>query len=57
MPRKRFKTEQILQKLREADVLLSQGKGVATACRLTEIRSGVMISYSVGRMTVARSGC
>ncbi|MCP4511756.1 MAG: transposase [Fuerstiella sp.] len=33
MPRKRFKTEQIIQKLREADVLLSQGKDVAAACR------------------------
>jgi transposase-like protein len=33
MPRKRFKTEQIIQKLREAEVLLSQGKDVAAACR------------------------
>jgi len=33
MPRKRFKTEEILQKLREAEVLLSQGKNVAEACR------------------------
>jgi putative transposase len=33
MPRKRFKTEEIIQKLREAEVLLSQGKDVATACR------------------------
>ncbi|MCP4855060.1 MAG: IS3 family transposase, partial [Fuerstiella sp.] len=32
-PRKRFKTEEIIQKLREAEVLLSQGKDVATACR------------------------
>ena len=33
MPCKRFKTEEILQKLREAEVLLSQGKNVAEACR------------------------
>jgi transposase-like protein len=33
MPRKRFKTEEIIQKLREAELLLSQGKDVAEACR------------------------
>ena len=33
MPRKRFKTEEIIQKLREAEVLLFQGKNVAEACR------------------------
>ena len=33
MPLKRFKTEEIIQKLREAEVLLSQGKNVAEACR------------------------
>ena len=33
MPRKRFKTEEIIQKLREAEVLLSQGKNIAEACR------------------------
>ena len=33
MPRKRFKTEEIIQKLREAEVLLSHGKNVAEACR------------------------
>ncbi len=31
MPRKRFKTEEIIQKLREAEVLLSQGKDVVGA--------------------------
>ena len=29
MPRKRFKTEEIIQKLREAEVLLSQGRNVS----------------------------
>lgn len=33
MPRKRFKTEEIIQKLREAEVFFSQGKNVAEACR------------------------
>ena len=33
MPRKRFKTEQIIQKLREVKVLLSQGRNVSEACR------------------------
>ena len=33
MPRKRFTTEQIIHNLREAEVLLSQGKTVGEACR------------------------
>jgi len=33
MPRKRFKTEEIIQKLREAEVLLSLGRNVSEACR------------------------
>ena len=33
MPRKRFRTEEIIQKLREAEILLSQGKSVSEACR------------------------
>lgn len=33
MPRKRFRTEEISQKLREAEILLSQGKSVSEACR------------------------
>ena len=37
MPRKRFKTEEIIQKLREAEVLLSQGKNVAEACRQIDV--------------------
>jgi ACT domain-containing protein len=32
MPRKRFKTYEIIQQLREADVLLSQARDVAEAC-------------------------
>ena len=33
MPRKRFKTEQIIQKLREVEARLSQGRSVSEACR------------------------
>ena len=33
MPRKRSQTEQIIQKLREAEVLLSRGRNVSEACR------------------------
>ena len=33
MPRKRFQTEEIIQKLREVEVLLSQGRNVSEACR------------------------
>ena len=33
MPRKQFKTEEIIQKLREAEGILSQGRDVSEACR------------------------
>lgn len=33
MPRKRFSPEQIITHLREAEVLLSQGKSVGEVCR------------------------
>ena len=33
MPRKRFKTEEIIQKLRETEVLLLRGRNVSEACR------------------------
>ena len=33
MPRKRFTPEQIIANLREAEVLLSQGKSVGEVCR------------------------
>ena len=33
MPRKRFQTEKIIQKLREVEVLFSQGRNVSKACR------------------------
>ena len=33
MPRKRFTPEQIIQKLREAEVLLAQGQTIAQVCK------------------------
>ena len=37
MPRKRYQVEEIIQKLRAAEVLLSQGKNVAEACRQIDV--------------------
>jgi transposase-like protein len=37
MPSKRFKPEQIVIKLREAEVLLGKGKTVAQVCRQLEV--------------------
>ena len=39
MNRKRFKAEEIVNKLREADVLLSKGHGVAHACKRIGVTS------------------
>jgi hypothetical protein len=33
MPKKRYNAEEIIHKLREADVLLGQGKTVSQACK------------------------
>jgi putative transposase len=37
MARKRHSAEQIIQKLREAEIALSQGKTVAQACKAIEV--------------------
>ena len=37
MPRKRFTVEQIINHLREADVLLAQGRTVGEVCRWIEV--------------------
>ncbi len=37
MPRKRFSPEQIISKLREAEVLLSQGKTTVEVCRALNV--------------------
>jgi putative transposase len=37
MPKKRFSPEQVISKLREAEVLLAQGKTTAEACRALNV--------------------
>lgn len=37
MPRKRHTTEQIIQKLREAEIGLAQGKTIAEVCKQIEV--------------------
>ena len=37
MARKRHSAEQIIQKVREAEIVLSQGKTVAQACKAIEV--------------------
>ena len=37
MPRRRFTAEQIINHLREAEVLLSQGRSVGEVCRQLEV--------------------
>ena len=37
MPRKRFSAEEIVNKLREADVLLSKGQTVALVCKRIDV--------------------
>jgi putative transposase len=37
MPRKRFTAEQIITKLREAEVLLSRGQAIAEVCRQLDV--------------------
>ena len=37
MPKKRFTAEQIILKLREAEILLAKGKVVADVCRQLEV--------------------
>ena len=38
MPKKRYNAEEIIQKLRGVDVLLSQGKTVSQACKQIGVR-------------------
>ena len=37
MPKKKYTTEQIINKLRKAEVMVSQGETVATVCKAIEI--------------------
>jgi hypothetical protein len=54
MPRKSFRPEEVIAKLREADVLLGQGKRVAEVVKalgISEVSSGT--SCSIGRSSTA----
>ena len=54
MPRKGYRAEEIIAKLREADVLLGQGKKVAEVVKalgVSEVSSGT--SCSTGRSSTA----
>ena len=54
MPKKRYNTEDIIHKLREADVLLSQGKSVSQACKQIGVSDQTYYRWrkSYGRMKV-----
>ena len=46
MPRKRFSVEQIINHLREAEVLLSQGKSVGEICRRIGVSEQSLLSLA-----------
>ncbi|MHC4216729.1 MAG: IS3 family transposase [Planctomycetota bacterium] len=56
MPRKRFTPEQIIIKLREAEVLLGKGKTVAEVCRRVEITENTYYRWrkEYGGLDIAR---
>jgi hypothetical protein len=47
VPKKRYNAEEIIHKLREANVLLSQGKTVSQACKQTS--TGQLLNSTRGR--------
>ncbi len=53
MPKKRYNAEDIIHKLREADVLLSQGMNVDQAKRLKEVETeNARLKRAVADLTV-----
>jgi putative transposase len=48
MPRKRHTPEEIVAKLRQVDVLVSQGQGVADAVRAINVSEVIPASRSAG---------
>ncbi len=52
MPRKRFSVEQIINHLREAEVLLAQGKTVGEICRRIGVSEQSYYRWRRGRVTV-----
>ena len=60
MPRKGFRPEEIIAKLREADVLLGQGKKVAEVVKalgVSEVSSGTSCSTGRSSTPCARPRC
>jgi hypothetical protein len=49
MPRKRHKPEEIVAKLRQVDVLVSQGQSVADAIRQIGVTEVSVMSFSTAR--------
>jgi putative transposase len=45
MPKKRYNTEEVIHKLREADVLLSQGRNIAEVCKQLGVTDQTYYSY------------
>jgi len=48
MPRKRHKPEEIVAKLRQVDVMVSQGQSVADAVRMIGVTEGDLLSMAAG---------
>ena len=53
MPRKRYSPEEIIDKLREVDVLLGQGKSLSQACE--QIGVSDQTYYLYGRLSRCKS--
>ena len=54
MPRKSYKPEEIVAKLRQVDVLTSQGKSVAEAIRSISVSE--VTYYLYGRLSLCKTG-
>jgi putative transposase len=52
MPRKHYKPDEILAKLRQVDVLVSQGRSVADAVRAAGVTE--VTYYLYGRLTLCK---
>ncbi len=59
MPRKPFKTEENIQKLRESAILLSQGTNVAEACRQIGVTDQTYYRWrqEYGRVRIDQAKC
>jgi hypothetical protein len=57
MPKKRHKPEEIVSKLRQADVLISQGQDIANVIRQIGVSEGHLLSVALGvRQAEDRAG-